>query len=224
MGTVDRGRRVLARRHAEAAHDVQEKLMKILITGAAGFLAAHFVEFLLKNTDWEIILLDKFSRGSLRLQELKALESPRVKAHVVRLEDRVNEPTAHSIGSVDYIVHLGGRTQLSESLNAPMVFMEANILGTCQMLECARRQKNLKKFLYFSTDEVYGPSPTGTALTEQAPYNPLTPYAATKISAVEMSMAWANTYGIPVVVTTCMSLIGERQSADKFLPRVVRAG
>jgi dTDP-glucose 4,6-dehydratase len=198
--------------------------MKILITGAAGFLAAHFVEFLLKNTDWEIVLFDRFTHGAIRLQELKAFESPRVSQHAIRLEDRVNEPTMNTIGQLDYIVHLGGRTQLSESLNAPLVFMEANILGTCQMLELARRQKNLKKFLYLSSDEMYGPSPDGSTLTEQSPYNPLTPYAATKISAVELTLAWGNTYGVPVVIATCMSLIGERQPADKFLPRVVRAG
>lgn len=197
--------------------------MRILITGGAGFLASHFVEHILKSTDWEIVLLDKFLDRWMRLEEIGCLQSNRLKVIAARLEEPLNPVATASIGEVDYIIHLAGRTQINKSIEYPQAFIEANIIGTCKMLEFARGQKGLKKFIYFSTDEVYGKPITPAPFTEESPYRPTTPYGASKISAAELSLAWWNTYEVPVVITTCMSLFGERQSPDKFLPQLVRA-
>lgn len=198
--------------------------MRILITGGLGFLASHFVEHILKATDWEIILVDKCSGSCIRLEEIGCLNDDRVKLIAEYLEKPINPAVLKEIGDVDYIVHLGGRTLLDESLVLPYSFIETNIMGTCQMLQIARLQKeSLKKFIYFSTDEVYGKPVGRVAFTEESHYRPSTPYAASKIGAAEMCLAWWNTFEVPVVITTCMSLIGERQSPSKYLPQLVRA-
>jgi dTDP-D-glucose 4,6-dehydratase len=101
--------------------------------------------------------------------------------------------------------------------------VESNVKGTMEMLEYARQLPGLKNFLYFSTDEVFGPAAEGQSFKEWDRYNSCNPYAATKAAGEELTLAWGNTYGIPVTITHTMNVIGERQHHEKFLPKVVRA-
>lgn len=197
-------------------------MRRILITGGNGFLASHFVEELLVTTDWEIVLLDKFQDGGWpRLKEINCLNSPRVTT-IDALLDLPLHPLKE-IGQVDYIVHLGGRTGITDSICHPASYINSNIMGTFQMLELARKQKHLKRFIYFSTDEVYGRPTWRHPIKEHEACTPLTPYAASKLAASNLCLAWRNTYGVPVIVTVCMSLYGERQNPEKFIPYLVRS-
>ncbi len=117
---------------------------------------------------------------------------------------------------------MGAETHVDRSIDDPTPFVMANVVGTMEMLNFARTQKNLKKFFYFSTDEVFGPAPNGEAYKEWDRYNSGNPYAAAKAGGEELSLAYGNTYGLPVIITHCMNIFGERQHFEKFIPLVIR--
>lgn len=205
-------------------------MKKILITGAAGFIGHHIVEHLLKNTDWEISILDRLSYSSSGLDRLRDIEvmqnlnepGHRVKIFTADFTKPIVDGLSDEIGQVDYILHMGAETHVDNSITNPEPFVLSNVLGTMHMLNFARTQKNLKAFFYFSTDEVFGPAPEGTAYREWDRYNSGNPYAAAKAGGEELALAWANTYGIPVIITHTMNVFGERQHPEKFIPLVIR--
>jgi dTDP-glucose 4,6-dehydratase len=200
--------------------------MRLLITGGAGFISSHIIEYFLVKTDWEIVVLDKFtyaSHGLTRLKEIGAYDNPRVKIHVADIARPLGLLLEQEIGSVDFILHMAAGTHVDNSIRCPRDFVESNILGTMEMLEFARRIPTLKNFIYFSTDEVFGPAVDGQSFKEWDRYNSCNPYSATKAGGEELALAWANTYKVPVTITHTMNVIGERQHHEKFLPKVVRA-
>jgi len=199
-------------------------MRRVLITGGAGFLASHFVDYIVRTTDWEILLLDRYLGPASRHGESGFFDSERVRPLSVSLDEGPNPRVLAAAGQVDYIIHLGGRTRIGKSIADPWGFMETNVMGTCQMLEFAREQKHLVKFIYFSTDEVYGKPIAPAPFSEESPYRPTTPYGASKIAATEACLAWWKTYQVPVVIPICMSLFGEWQSPEKYVPSLVRAG
>lgn len=199
--------------------------MRVLITGGAGFIASHLIDRVLRTTDWQVIVLDKFtyaSNGLQRLKEIGAYDNPRVAIHVVDIAQPISPLLQKEIGHVDYIIHMAAGSHVDNSIIAPRDFLDANVGGTLEMLEYARRIPNLKKFLYFSTDEVFGPAPLGVSHKEWDNYNSCNPYAATKAAGEELSLAWANTFGVPVFITHTMNVFGERQHSEKFMPIIVR--
>ena len=103
-----------------------------------------------------------------------------------------------------------------------MRFVQANVVGTANVLNFSRSLTHLKKFIYFSTDEVFGPAPQGVNYGENDRYNSTNPYAASKAGGEELAVAYANTYNIPVIVTHCMNLFGERQHPEKFIPMCIK--
>ncbi len=94
----------------------------------------------------------------------------------------------------------------------------SNVVGTMRILDLARKLPNIKKINYFSTDEVFGPAPEGTNYKEWDRYNSTNPYSATKAVGEELSLAYANTYGLPIFITHTMNVFGERQHPEKFIP------
>jgi dTDP-glucose 4,6-dehydratase len=125
------------------------------------------------------------------------------------------------IEDVNYILHLGAESHVDTSISEPEMFIRSNVMGTFRMLEYARTLSGLRKLLYFSTDEVYGPAKQEETFVEWSRYNSCNPYAATKAAAEELCLAWENTYKVPVVITHCMNVFGERQHPEKFIPLVV---
>lgn len=206
-------------------------MTKILITGAAGFIGHHVVEHLLKNTDWRICILDKLTysaSGFDRLRDIEVIEkdldtSLRVQVYPADFNLPISTGLAQEIGEVDYILHMGAETHVDNSIENPEIFVKSNVVGTMNMLQFARTQKNLKAFLYFSTDEVFGPAPEGTFYKEWDRYNSGNPYAAAKAGGEELALAFANTYKIPMIITHTMNVFGERQHPEKFIPKVIRA-
>ena len=187
--------------------------MKILITGGCGFIGHHIVEHILKNTDWDIVILDKLSYASSgfdRLRDIKVFDDKRVSVLTKDFSHPLEEGFIREIGNIDYILHLGAETHVDKSIENPEPFVVSNVLGTMRMLDFARTQKNLKKFLYFSTDEVFGPAPEGVFYKEWDRYNSSNPYAAAKAGGEELALAYANTYKVPVIITHTMNVFGER--------------
>lgn len=200
---------------------------RILVTGGAGFIGHHLVERLLKSTGWDVVVVDCLnyaSSGFDRLRDADIFDHERARIFTANFTKPLNEGLAKEIGPVDYIVHMGAETRVDKSIENPEPFVMASVIGTMQVLDFARTQGNLKKFLYFSTDEVFGPAPEAADgnYKEWDRYNSGSPYAAAKAGGEELALAYANTYRVPVIVTHAVSVFGERQHPENFIPRVAK--
>lgn len=202
--------------------------MKILVTGGNGFIGHHFCEHLLKNTNWDIYIVDKMTYASAGFDRLKDIECYRHErvhhfAHDFTLP--IIECFLEILQEVDYIIHMGAETHVDNSINEPEPFIRTNVLGTMNMLQFARRCTKLRKFIYFSTDEVFGPCPKETrpgGYEEWDRYDSTNPYSASKAGGEELCLAWANTYKVPIIITHTMNVFGERQHPEKFVPMTIR--
>ena len=198
--------------------------MKILVTGGAGFIGHHVIYELLTKTDAEIVSLDRldYSGNLNRLHDiLKTQDARRVKIVHHDLKAEINPHVASHIGKVDVVIHLAAGSHVDRSIDFPMEFAMDNTIGTVNMLQYARTQ-DLQRFVYFSTDEVFGPAPSGVKYKEQDRYNSTNPYSASKAAAEEFCVAFENTYKLPIYITHTMNVFGERQSPEKFIPMCIR--
>ena len=199
--------------------------MKILITGGCGFIGHHFTEHVFKNTDWDIVIIDKLSyasNGFERLRDTETLDSPRVKVFTNDLVNPIPEGIVKEIGNVDYIVHMAAETHVDNSIVDPRMVIRNNIDSTVNMLEYARTLPDLKIFFYFSTDEVFGPALGDTMFKEWDRHKPTNPYSASKSSAEQICVAYENTYKIPLMTVNVMNAFGERQHVEKFIPLCIK--
>lgn len=200
--------------------------MKAIITGGQGFIGAHTVEHLLKNTDWDLILFDKLSYASIskdRLMDMDTWEKykHRVKVYNVDLNMPITGGVDREVGEIDHIIHLAAESHVDRSISDPVPFILNNVTATCNILEYARKHPELKMFINFSTDEVYGPAPEGHDFKEFEYHHPSNPYSASKSAQEAIGIAYSNTYKIPVVTTHTMNVVGERQHPEKFVPLVI---
>ena len=198
---------------------------KVLLTGGAGFIGHHFVQHVLKNTDWEIVVIDKLtyaSNGLEKLRDIGAMSSERVKVFPIDFTIPLSPGVRQEIGEdVNIIVHMGAESHVDNSIRDPRLFFKNNINGTVEMLEYARTLKNLEMFFYFSTDEVYGSAPDNVAYGEWDRHHPTNPYSASKSAAENICIAYQNTYGIPLMSINVMNAFGERQHVEKFIPMTI---
>ena len=203
-------------------------MKRVLITGGAGFIAHHLIGHILETTDWEIITLDRldYSGNLNRLHDLMISFMPETKRRVKivhhDLKAELNPLVRSEIGDVDYILHLAAGSHVDRSIDYPMEFVLDNVVGTCNILEFARLQPNLERFVYFSTDEIFGPAPNGIKYKEEDRYNSTNPYSATKAGGEELAVAFQNTYGLPIYITHTMNVFGERQHPEKFIPMTIK--
>lgn len=221
-------------------------MKKVLITGSAGFIGSHLVEAILKETDWNIICLDRFdTSGNLNRiadTEIWKTEKHRVKYYYADLRGELNDGIARLLlmadstevknglkmpKPFDYVVHLAAGTHVDRSITDPLGFVQDNVVATANLLDFFRNYKDLAlnpggKILYFGTDEVFGPAPEGVLYKEWDRHNPNNPYAAAKSAGEELAIAFAHTYSLPVVITHCMNVFGERQHSEKFVPMTIK--
>jgi dTDP-glucose 4,6-dehydratase len=204
-------------------------MTRILITGGAGFIAHHLVNTVLRETDWEIVTLDRLDySGNLNrlddtLKEFDTETKKRVKVVFHDLKAEMNPLIRAAVGKVDYIAHLAAGSHVDRSIEYPMEFVLDNVVGTCNILEFARLQKKtLKRFIYFSTDEVFGPAPDEIKYRENDRYNSTNPYSATKAGGEELAVAYENTYGLPIYITHTMNVFGQRQHPEKYIPICIK--
>jgi len=204
--------------------------MRLLLTGGAGFIGHHLVEHILKNTDWEIIILDALTyAGDLGkvalLENINIWDKGKSRVQFVwhDLRSCIENSVAQNIGSVDYVWHLAAETHVDRSLVDSIPFVLSNVLGTTNLLNFARKQDRLQRFIQFSTDEVFGPAPAGVFYREGDTCNPSNPYSASKEGAEAMAKSYAFSFGLPVTITRTMNVFGERQHPEKFIPKTVRS-
>ena len=202
------------------------KRKKILISGGAGFIGHHVIYNLLKETDYEIISIDRldYSGSYSRIQQIVEKNkswNKRVRVVWHDLKAEINPLTVNRINNPDVILHLAAASHVDRSITDPMSFVLDNVVGTVNLLNYARGLKKLEKFVYFSTDEVFGPAPTNIRYKEDDRYNSGNPYAASKAGAEEMCVAFKNTYNMPIIITHTMNVFGERQHPEKYIPKII---
>ena len=200
--------------------------MNVLVTGGAGFIGHHVIEYLLDNTSYNIVSLDRldFSGNLNRINEVIKDRTDKSRVRVVHhdLRAAISPQIADTIGPIDIILHIGAASHVTRSIQFPMEFVENNIVGTVNLLEYARTCKNLKRFIYFSTDEVFGPAVGAYTFEEYDRMNPTNPYSASKAAGEVMCVSYQNTYNLPIYITHTMNVYGERQNPEKFIPMVLK--
>ena len=202
---------------------------RVLVTGGAGFIGHHFVEYLLEETAAEVVILDRLSgagdQGRLAALDCWERERARVRLYWHDLKAPIGEALAHRIGKVDAIVHFAASSHVDTSISDPALFVLDNVLGTTNLLTAARTLlADAGLFINFSTDEVFGPVSKGEpAKTETDAWRPSNPYSASKAGQTAMGWAFHRTFDVPVLTTYCLNVFGERQHVEKYVPRIIRA-
>ena len=195
--------------------------MNVLVTGGAGFIGSNLVRLLLaERPGWRVVNLDKltYAGNAENLADLAA--NPR---HLFVKGDICDGPLVAEVMKaerIDAVMHLAAESHVDRSILTPAVFIDTNVRGTQVLLEAAR-ELGVKRFLHVSTDEVYGSlGPTGF-FTEATPLAPTSPYSASKAASDLLALAYAHTFGLPVVVTRCSNNYGPFQFPEKLIPLLI---
>ncbi len=200
--------------------------MNLLLTGGCGFIGHHFVQYMLQKYDnCQIIVIDKLtyaSKGAQRLCEINAFDKNRCVLLTWDLATPLSEGMQKELAGITHIVHMAAETHVDRSISSPVECIQNNIMSTVHLLEFAKTLKNLQKFIYFSTDEVYGPANNDKLFSENDRHNPTNPYSASKSASENIAMSYKNTWNLPVIVVNVMNVYGERQHVEKFIPLCIR--
>ncbi len=198
---------------------------RILVTGGAGFVGHHFVEHILKNTNWEIVVLDSLNyAGNLnRITDIQVFDPQRIKFIWHDLRAPISETTHKLIGNLDFCVHFAAESHVDRSLEDSIPFVESNVLGTAHLLEYFKHHQPKCKTLIFSTDEVFGPAPEGIYFKEDDRFKPSNPYSASKAGEEMIAYSFAHAFGMPISIVRSMNIIGERQHPEKFVPKTIKS-
>ncbi len=204
--------------------------MKILVTGAAGFIGSNLTRHLVRECGHSVVALDKLTYAGNR-QSLADLDDAEGFAFVqADICDAAALRHCLADHSPDAIMHLAAESHVDRSIDGPEAFIQTNIVGTYRLLHAARQywegleagQRDHFRFLHVSTDEVFGSlGPDDPGFHEATPYDPHSPYSASKAASDHLVRAWSDTYGLPVLVTNCSNNYGPYQFPEKLMPVVI---
>lgn len=198
---------------------------RLLLTGIGGSAGCHFFRHIMQNTDWEVVGIDSFRHKGLwdRLEVmLRAHPEDRDRLQVITqdLRSPISDLTRRKIGHVDYILNVAALSDVHASLQTPRPFIEGNIEIALTMLDYARAT-GCEVFVQFSTDEVFGPTDGKSMHGEWDPIVPSNPYSASKAGQDAAAISYWRSYGVPLIITHSMNMVGEMQSSAKF-PAIIQ--
>lgn len=209
--------------------------MKILLTGGAGFIGSAVVRQLIRDTEHEVVNVDKLTYAGNLASLAEARNHPRHRFEQVDICDEAEVARVFAEHRPDAVMHLAAESHVDRSIDGPGTFIQTNVVGTFTLLHAARAYwadldvdaRAAFRFHHVSTDEVYGSlGPTGL-FTETTPYDPRSPYSASKAASDHLARAWHETYGLPTLVTNCSNNYGPYHFPEKLIPLVIlnaRAG
>ena len=204
----------------------EEKTLKFLITGGAGFIGSAFTRFLIQETKHEALVVDKLSYAS-NLESLQEVsKNDRFRFLKIDICDHHSMEKAFTEFKPNRVIHLAAESHVDRSLENPAEFIRSNIQGTFNLMENARdfwSQQNQRDFLFLhvSTDEVFGSLGVTGSFTEKSRYDPRSPYSASKASSDHLARSWHATFGLPVIVTNCSNNFGPFQFPEKLIPLTI---
>ncbi|MDC0983393.1 dTDP-glucose 4,6-dehydratase [Amylibacter sp.] len=202
--------------------------MKVLVTGGAGFIGSAVIRLAITRGH-SVVNADALTYAAC-LESVASVEKhPNYAFEQVDIRNRAGLDAVFSRHSPDAVIHLAAETHVDRSIDGPKDFIETNVVGTLNMLEAARSywqaqgQPATFKFHHVSTDEVFGSLPRDPAVlfTEDTPYDPRSPYSASKASSDHLVRAWYETYGLPIVLTNCSNNYGPYHFPEKLIPVVI---
>lgn len=188
--------------------------VKLLVTGATSFIGSHFVDYVLANTHWEILSLE-------RLPDPFLPSRSRVKQLFHDLRAEAPQRIVEELKSADYLVHFAADVSGLKSLANPVLSVTTNVVGTFNVLELARKL-SLKKFVFISTGEAVGAAVYPDVLAENTPLRPSNPYAASKAAAEALVSAYRVSFGVPSIIVRSMNVFGPGQQVARFIPTVIK--
>lgn len=197
--------------------------MRILLTGASGFVGAHMLKELLSVDKYEIICPVTYKHGG-NLGRIPALLEGKISTNYTLIElDLADVNSVEQLVDIDFdvIINFASESHVDRSIKNPLVFFHNNIDLMINLLEISRI-KRINHFVHISTDEVYGSLPIGSINNEwQFPHRPSNPYSASKSSQESLAMAYCKTFNVPITIVNSTNLIGEAQNREKFLPKTI---
>ena len=201
----------------------------LLITGGAGFIGSNLVHYALEHTTDRLVVVDKLTYAGSLLNLERPLKDPRVSFIRADIADRAAMTRVFDDARPDAVLNLAAETHVDRSIDSPHPFIDTNIVGASVLLETARQfvaglgaaARQAFRFLHVSTDEVYGTLGATGLFSEDTPYAPNSPYAASKASADHLMRAYFHTYGLPVIVTNCSNNYGPFQFPEKLIPLMI---
>jgi len=205
---------------------VSGSIMKLLVTGGAGFIGSAVVR-LAVSRGHEVVNLDAMTYAACAANVASVADNPLYAFEHVDVRDREALDRVFTTHQPDAVMHLAAESHVDRSIDGPSDFIDTNITGTFNMLEAARRYwQGLQapdrfRFHHISTDEVYGSLGSTGQFTEETPYDPRSPYSASKAASDHLVRAWNETYGLPVVLTNCSNNYGPYHFPEKLVPVVI---